>query len=84
MSPSTAEAGPVLNLDLALRLLAQSGRALPDAAHVGRIGWLQSLVDGLCELSSRDALTGLANRRQFEVTWRARSTASPGPASRRS
>ena len=25
------------------------------------------MIDGLCELSSRDALTGLANRRQFEL-----------------
>ncbi|MEO6407571.1 MAG: GGDEF domain-containing protein [Burkholderiaceae bacterium] len=67
MSSRPAEAVPVLNLDLALRLLAQSGRALPDDAQVGQAAWLQSLVDGLCELSSRDALTGLANRRQFEL-----------------
>ena len=66
MSPRPAEA-PSLNLDLALRLLAQSGRALPDEAQVGHVAWLQSLVDGLCEMSSRDALTGLANRRQFEL-----------------
>ena len=62
-----AEAAPALNLDLALRLLAQSGRELPDRAATGEAAWLQSLVDGLCELSSRDALTGLANRRQFEL-----------------
>ena len=68
MSQPSAEAPPVLNLDLALRLLAQSGRGLADAAQVGHVGWLQSLVDGLCELSSRDALTGLANRRQFELS----------------
>lgn len=29
--------------------------------------WLQAVVDGLCDVSSRDALTGLANRRQFEI-----------------
>ena len=68
MSQPSAEAPPVLNLDLALRLLEQSGRGLADAAQVGHVGWLQSLVDGLCELSSRDALTGLANRRQFELS----------------
>ncbi len=67
MPPNDAEAGPALNLDAALRLLAQSGREIADVAEVGRLAWLQSLVDGLCELSSRDALTGLANRRQFEL-----------------
>ena len=37
-----------------------------DAVH-GTTPWLQAVVDGLCELSSRDALTGLNNRRQFEA-----------------
>jgi len=29
--------------------------------------WLQTLIDALVDLSSRDALTGLANRRSFEL-----------------
>ncbi len=33
----------------------------------GSQDWLQAVIDGLCDVSSRDALTGLANRRQFEV-----------------
>lgn len=54
-----------LHLDTALQLLQRAGHALlpgpRDAA------WLQQLVDALCDLSSRDALTGLANRRQFDL-----------------
>ena len=61
--PATA----TLRLELALQLLEQSGHELPDRATVGKQAWLQALVDGLCQLSSRDALTGLANRRQFEL-----------------
>jgi diguanylate cyclase len=62
---TTVAAPAALRLESALALLAQSGQALPpgqpqDAA------WLQTLIDGLCALSSRDALTGLANRRHFE------------------
>lgn len=54
-----------LHLDHALQLLQQSGRGeLPGAP--GSAAWLQGLIDALCELSSRDALAGLANRRAFE------------------
>jgi diguanylate cyclase len=62
-----SRAAPTLRLDTALQLLEQSGHTLPDAGRVHELAWLQSLIDGLCELSSRDALTGLSNRRQFEL-----------------
>ncbi|HEX3141500.1 MAG TPA: GGDEF domain-containing protein [Rhizobacter sp.] len=50
-----------------MQLLAQSGQALPERLEVGETAWLQAVVDALCDLSSRDALTGLANRRHFEL-----------------
>jgi diguanylate cyclase (GGDEF)-like protein len=56
-----------LKLQAALQLLAQSGHELPAGATQGSLPWLQAVIDGLCELSSRDALTGLSNRRQFEL-----------------
>ena len=49
----------------ALALLAECGAALP-ARDADPARWLQAVLDGLCDLSSRDALTGLANRRAFE------------------
>jgi diguanylate cyclase (GGDEF)-like protein len=55
-----------LQLDLALQLLRQSGQDAPQG-EPGSAAWMQSLIDSLVELSSRDALTGLANRRAFEV-----------------
>jgi diguanylate cyclase (GGDEF)-like protein len=58
---------PALRLDTALQLLQQSGVSLPAAGDERDAAWLQAVIDGLCDLSSRDALTGLANRRQFEL-----------------
>jgi diguanylate cyclase len=55
-----------LQLDVALQLLRQSGQ-LPPAGTPGSNAWLQGLIDALVDLSSRDALTGLANRRTFDV-----------------
>lgn len=49
-----------------MQLLQHSGRALPVGDQ--RTGpWLQELIDALVDLSSRDALSGLANRRSFEL-----------------
>lgn len=61
-----AEATP-LRLDAALQLLVQAGYAGHEPHAAGSADWLQAVIDGLCELSSRDALTGLSNRRQFEL-----------------
>jgi diguanylate cyclase (GGDEF)-like protein len=55
-----------LQLDQALQLLRQAGHALPDGVPLSE-PWLQSLIDSLVDMSSRDALTGLANRRSFEL-----------------
>ncbi|MFM2066691.1 MAG: hypothetical protein RLZZ584_1600 [Pseudomonadota bacterium] len=53
-----------LQLQAALQLLQRAGQA--PGGVPGSPEWLQQLVDGLCTLSSRDPLTGLVNRRQFE------------------
>ncbi len=62
-SPAPAE----LRMDQALQLLRQSGLPQPEG-EPGSPVWMQSLIDSLCEMSSRDALTGLVNRRQFELS----------------
>ena len=64
--PASTDA-PRLRLAPAMQLLQQSGRELPDRHAVGQVVWMQAVLDALCELSSRDPLTGLANRRQFEL-----------------
>ncbi|HPO18302.1 MAG TPA: GGDEF domain-containing protein [Rubrivivax sp.] len=66
-SPTTTRfAAGSLKLDQALQLLRQAGHE-PPAGEPGSAAWLQSLVDSLVDVSSRDALTGLANRRSFEL-----------------
>ena len=57
---------PALRMEQALQLLAHSGLPMPPG-EPGSNDWLQAVVDALVELSSRDALTGLANRRAFEL-----------------
>ncbi len=54
-----------LRLDHAMQLLQQSGQGELRGAP-GSAVWLQGLIDALCDLSSRDALSGLPNRRAFE------------------
>jgi len=63
-----AKAGPpsALQFGEALQLLAQAGPVnLP--GEPGSAHWQQALIDALVDLSSRDALTGLANRRAFQL-----------------
>jgi diguanylate cyclase (GGDEF)-like protein len=68
-APSTAPDGlpPGLQLAQALELLERADHVWPADAAPGSPSWMQSLVDGLCQLSSKDPLTGLMNRRQFEA-----------------
>lgn len=56
-----------LRLDDARALLRQNAAlALPDTVD-SATEYLQSVIDGLCELSLKDPLTGLSNRRQFRT-----------------
>ena len=55
-----------LQLEQALQLLGQAGR-VPPIGERDSPAYLQGLIDALVDLSSRDALTGLANRRAFDV-----------------
>jgi len=49
-----------------LQLLDQAGAFLPDAEPYS-LAWLQGVIDALADLSNRDPLTGLSNRRNFEM-----------------
>jgi len=54
-----------LRLDDARALLEHSGQILPDDQADGT-AYLQALIDKLSELSLKDPLTGLSNRRYFQ------------------
>jgi len=57
-----------LRLDTAQALITQSGAGLvPSLEGEEPVRYLQGLIDGLCELSLKDPLTGLANRRHFRA-----------------
>ena len=66
-APDPDAAAARLRLAPSLQLLQHSGVELPDRHAVGQTVWMQAVLDALCDLSSRDALTGLSNRRQFEL-----------------
>ena len=66
-SPKSRTVGRnALQFEHALQLLAHAGQAVPPG-DVTSPQWQQAMVDALVELSSRDALTGLSNRRAFEM-----------------
>jgi two-component system cell cycle response regulator len=54
-----------LRLDDARALLEHSGQALPDS-RINSTEFLQAVIDKLSELSLKDPLTGLSNRRYFQ------------------
>ena len=55
-----------LRLDDARALLEHDGAELPSPEQ-GATAYLQRVIDGLCQLSLRDPLTGLANQRHFRA-----------------
>jgi diguanylate cyclase (GGDEF)-like protein len=65
LSASTEFCG--LRLMEAKMLLRRAGYPVPESAAAPGVEDLQMIIDGLCEISSRDALTGLANVRQFRA-----------------
>jgi two-component system, cell cycle response regulator len=65
-SPTAIELSQ-LRLDDARALLGHDVLAALPAEQESPIEYLQGIVDGLCELSLKDPLTGLANRRHFRA-----------------
>ena len=57
-----------LQLDDARALLEHAGQDGSQETDESPLAYLQRLIDGLCELSLKDPLTGLGNRRHFIAT----------------
>lgn len=64
-SSSSSIALQQLQLDNARALLDDNMLVALPAPHDAPAGYLQGIIDGLCELSLKDPLTGLGNRRHF-------------------
>jgi len=56
-----------LRLEDARALLGRDEPLAPPETGADGTAYLQNLIDGLCELSLKDPLTGLANRRHFRT-----------------
>ncbi len=56
-----------LRLDDARALLERDASTVLPSPSENPVAYLQSVIDGLCELSLKDPLTGLSNRRHFRA-----------------
>ncbi len=56
-----------LRLGDALALLEHGDMSHRPKVEVGSLAYVQNIIDGLCEISLRDPLTGLFNRRHFNA-----------------
>src|SRR5262245_9625785 len=56
-----------LRLEAALSLLNGEFGTNPVTLPADGVAYLQAIIDALCDLSLRDALTGLANARHFRL-----------------
>lgn len=68
---TTPEPAPLdlrdLRLEDARALLGHASATQLPLPHAAPAAYLQGIIDGLCELSLKDPLTGLANRRHFHA-----------------
>ena len=71
-----------LRLDTAHALVAQAGGSEAALHREVPSLYLQGLIDGLCELSLKDPLTGLATADISVPCWNVKSIASPALARR--
>ena len=66
-TPSSSVELHHLRLDDARALLERDASAALPSPTENPVVYLQSVIDGLCELSLKDPLTGLSNRRHFRA-----------------